>query len=80
MNIREKGKRLEPVLRIGRNGLRASVIDEVKKQLLKKKIIKVKFLRQALEGRDRKELAKELAALTGSEIVQQVGFVVVLKK
>ena len=74
----ERAKLLEPVLRIGKSGLTEGVIAEIKKQLKKKKLIKIKLLKGALGNR--KELAKEIAAKTGSELVQQVGFVVVLHK
>ncbi len=75
-----KANKMKPVMQIGKDGLTDSVIEEVKKQLLKKKLIKVKFLKASVEGKKRKELGKEIASLTESELVQQVGFVVVLKK
>jgi RNA-binding protein YhbY len=56
------------------------VISEIKKQLAKKKLIKIKLLKAALEGKDKKEAAKEIAAQTGAEIINQVGFVIVLHK
>lgn len=76
----EKAKKLEPVLRIGKNGLTSGVVEEIKKQLKKKKLIKVKFLKAALEEKNRKEFAKEIAEKTDGELIHQVGFVVVLYK
>ena len=76
----EQAKLLEPIIRIGKSGLTAGVVEEIKKQLKKRKLIKIKFLRAALEKKDRKKLAKEIAEKTGAELVQQVGFVVVLQK
>lgn len=76
----EKAKQLEPVLRIGKSGLTEGVVAELKKQLKKKKLIKVKFLKSALVEKNRKELAKEVADKTGAELIHQVGFVVVLYK
>jgi len=76
----EQAKFLEPILRIGKSGLTPGAIEEIKKQLKKRKLIKLKFLKPALEGKDRKELAKEIAEKTGSELIHQVGFVVVLYK
>ena len=35
--LKEKAKTLEPVIRIGKNGLTESTIKEIKKQLNKKK-------------------------------------------
>ncbi len=76
----EKAKKLEPVMRIGKNGLTQGVIEEVKKQLMKKKLIKIKFLRHAIEGTDKKKIGEIVAEKTGAELIHQVGFVVVLYK
>lgn len=79
-NIKEKGKLLEPIIRIGKNGLTDNAIDEIKKQLKKRKLIKVKFLRSFIKGKDKKKIGKEIATKTNSELIDQVGFVVVLYK
>lgn len=76
--LKEKGRYLEPVIRIGKKGLTKEIIIEISKQLKKKKLIKVKFLRSFLENNDRKEASKEIADKTDSKIIEQVGFVVVL--
>lgn len=78
--LSEKAKLLEPVLRIGKSGLTQGVIEEINKQLQKKKLIKIKILKSALEGVDREELAKEISEKTYSSLIQQVGFVIVLYK
>ena len=84
-NLREhrklkKAKVLEPVIRIGKSGLTANVIEEIKKHLRKRKLIKVQMLRSFLEDKDKKLAAKEVAEKTGSIIADSVGFVVVLLK
>jgi len=58
--LKEKAKTLEPVIRIGKNGLTESTIKEIKKQLNKKKLIKVKLLRAFISDKNKKEVAKEL--------------------
>lgn len=78
--LAEKGKLLEPVLIIGKNGLNESVVKEIKLQLKKKKLIKVKYLRNALGDGSRKEFANKIAEETDSELINAVGLVVVLKK
>jgi len=80
MNVMEKAKSLEPMIRIGKGGLTDGVIAEVKKQLQQKKLIKVKFLRSALEDHDKKDLFAKLALATSGNIVMATGFVVVLQK
>lgn len=70
-----------PVLvRIGKLGITDTVLDEIKKQVRKRKIIKVKFLPGHAVGKDKRQFANELAEKTGTEIVHQVGFVVVLQR
>ena len=78
--LKEKGKYLEPILRIGKKGINDEVINEISRQLKKKKLIKIKFLRSFLEKSDRKEAAKTIAEKTDSKIIDQVGFVVVFWK
>ena len=74
----KKAKVLEPVIRIGKEGLTASVIEEIKKHLKKRRLIKVKMLGSFLEDKDKKLAAKEVAEKTDSILVDKVGFVVVL--
>ena len=70
-----------PVLvRIGKLGITATVLDEIKKQIRKRKIIKVKFLPGHAAGKDKRQFAKELAEKTNTELVHQVGFVAVLQR
>ena len=42
--LKSKAKLLQPVLRIGKYGLTENVINEIKKLLKKKKLIKIKIL------------------------------------
>ena len=78
--LRAKAKLLEPVVRIGKQGIADSVVEEVRKQLKKKKLVKIKFLSNLAKKADKKALAQELADKTDSIIVEQVGFVVVIYK
>lgn len=78
--LKEKAKTLEPVIRVGKNGLTESTIKEIKKQLNKKKLIKVKLLRAFINNRNKREAAKEIAQKTNSQLIDLVGFVIVLWK
>jgi len=73
-----KSSDLAPVMWIGKAGLTESVLKELDKQLKKKKLMKVKILKGALENKDKKEFAKEIAEKTKSMLVNQIGFVAVL--
>ncbi len=78
--LKAKAKAIEPIVRIGKSGLTESVINEIKKQLEQKKLIKIKMLKAFISGKDKKELAKEIAEKTNSMLVHNVGFIVVLAK
>ena len=78
--LAEKAREIEPVLRIGKNGITEGIIEEIKMQLKKKKLIKIKFLKSAMEDIDKKALALRIAEDTNSELIDQVGFVIVLHK
>jgi len=78
--LRAKGRLLEPSIRLGKNGITDSIIDEIKKRLKKESLIKVKMLNNFSEKQNKKQAAVELAEKTGSVLVDQVGFVVVLLK
>lgn len=78
--ILAKAQLLEPALRIGKSGLTENVIEEIKLQLKKRKLIKVKLLKSFISSKDRKKIAGEIAQRTDSKLVQQIGFVVVLYK
>jgi len=71
---------LHIIVRIGKAGLTETVIAEIKKQVKKRKVIKVKFLPVHAAGKDKKAFANELALKTGAKLVSQIGFVVVLKQ
>ena len=76
--LREKGRLLDPVVRIGKNGVTETMQEHVKKLLKKRKLIKVKLLKSF--AKDRKKAVSELAEQTGAEVIEAVGIVAVLYK
>lgn len=73
-------RELEATIRIGKNGITSSLINEIKKQLKKKKRVKVKMLSSFIKTKNRKDAAKEIVLKTNSKVVGMTGFVFVLKK
>lgn len=67
---------LAPVVRVGRGGVSAAVVDETKKSLLAHELIKVRF--EVDDSAERKNLAAKLAAETDSEIAGSVGKIAIL--
>jgi RNA-binding protein len=80
IKLRSKAKTLEPIVRIGKNGLTEGTVNEIKLQLKKKKLIKIKLLRSFVQDKNKKELIKKIASVTNSEIIESVGFILVLSK
>jgi len=78
--LKIKAQGMEPSVRIGKGGITQGIIEEIKKQLAKKKLVKIKCLKSFIQSRDRKVLAAELAKRTNSKVVYQIGFVIVLAR
>jgi RNA-binding protein len=67
---------LAPVVRIGRGGVRESVIDETRKSLLAHELNKVRI--DSDDSTERRALAGTLASATGAEIAGSVGKIAIL--
>lgn len=78
--LKAKAKALTPVINIGKNGLTDSVLGEIELLLKKRKLIKIKMLESYFSGKDKWELAHEIAHKTNSTLIDAVGNVVVLYK
>ncbi|MFC1742018.1 YhbY family RNA-binding protein [Nanoarchaeota archaeon] len=78
--LKAKAKLMEPLVRIGKNGITESVVLQVKTLVTKRKLVKVKFLRSFVEDHDKKKAAKDLVEKTGAELIDRIGFTVVLYK
>ena len=67
-------------IQIGKSGITKNIVEEIMKQLKKHKIVDVKFLKSAINGKNKKVLFEEIAAKTNALVVKKIGFVVTLKK
>ncbi|MEM4268026.1 MAG: YhbY family RNA-binding protein [Candidatus Woesearchaeota archaeon] len=76
-----KPSHIEPTVRIGKNGLTLGVVDEIKKQLKARGIVKIKLLRSSLKKiLEIKGFGLELAEKTGSFLKETRGHTIVLMK
>jgi len=75
---RVKAQELDPIVRIGKAGLTSTVIEEIKKLLRKKKLIKIKILPSALDSANKEEILSRLIVESGGEVVHKIGFTIVL--
>jgi RNA-binding protein len=76
IELRGMAQSLPATVRIGKDGITQTVIDEVIRQLKKTKLVKVKLLPSV--ERDRKEAGAELAKATSSVLIEVRGRTVVL--
>lgn len=76
--LRQKAKNMEPILRIGKDGIKDSFIDEVRKVINKRKLIKIKFLNSALIQFDKKGLIEEVVKKTNTSLIEATGNIFVL--
>ncbi|MEI6351820.1 MAG: YhbY family RNA-binding protein [Verrucomicrobiota bacterium] len=72
--LRGKAQLLEPVLKVGRNGLTDAFLASANEELARHGLIKIKFVEFKEE---RQELAKKIAEATESALVQVVGHIAV---
>ncbi len=74
--LRAIGHKLKPVVTVAGKGLTESVIAELDRALTDHELIKVKL---AVDSREaRAEMAKQISAQSGAELVQSIGNVVLL--
>jgi len=78
--LKAQAQTLEAVVRVGKNGLTPSVIEEIKNHLKRKKVIKIKFLKSLMDAADKNKLFDELLEKTGAKLVHKVGFVATIYK
>jgi RNA-binding protein len=81
---------LKPIMQIGKQGVNAKVLAEIKTHLKKRKLIKVKVLPTCIDAvkekssltasKAKKAFYQDIAEKTDSEIISSVGFTVVLWK
>lgn len=70
---------LKPVIRIGKNGVTGNIINDVKNLVKKKKIVKIKVLRSALNSETMKDIADKIVKEANLRIVQIRGHSVVVR-
>ncbi|AWR96547.1 RNA-binding protein [Acidianus sulfidivorans JP7] len=71
-------KQAHASIRIGKNGVTEGIINEIKRQLNDKKVIKIKIGADIEE--DRRDFAKRIAEITGSELIEVRGYTFILRK
>jgi len=71
---------MEATVRIGKNGITDHMLDEIKKQLKKRKIVKIKLLKSFVSGNDKKKAIEDVISKTGSKLIRKIGGAFVIYK
>lgn len=69
---RAEATAIEPSIHIGKSGIEA-VIEELKIQLKKKNMVKVKILRSAFMEEEKSKIVEKLALLSNSDLIEVRG-------
>lgn len=72
-SLRKRSRSLIPVVRIGKAGLTDSIIEEIRRQIKKRKLIKVRFLKSSLDAMDAKEFSKKISEDADCMLVDVIG-------
>jgi RNA-binding protein len=76
--LRAEAHHLTPIFQVGKGGVNENMINQIKEALEVRELIKVSILQNNTD--DKHEVAEELAAGAGAELVQLIGHTVVLYK
>ena len=76
--LRKTANALEPVIRLGKNGVNDNIINEIDILLKKREMIKIKMLGSFIDQFDDEKTAHDIASRTKSHIVLKTGYVFVL--
>jgi RNA-binding protein len=68
---------IEITVWVGKNGVTDSIVEELGDQLITKRLVKVKILKNALGQAPRNRIARELAEKSGAALVETRGGVAV---
>lgn len=74
-HIKYKLKDENPTIWIGKEGLTPQLSNEIEKQLEKKKMLKIRILKSALEHETAQAIAAKAAEQTGATLVEVRGHV-----
>ena len=76
--LKSDASKISPVLNIGKNGVTEPLIEELNNKLKVNRLVKVRVLKSAEEGKDLKTIADEIAVSTRSTLIDVRGRTVVL--
>lgn len=79
-HVRYKLKDEKPTIWVGKDGLTLPLLSEIENQLKKKKMLKIKILKSALQQDNAQAIASKAAEQSGASLVEIRGHVFILYK
>ena len=76
--LKSESKNLSPTIIIGKNGLTDQVVANIREEITKTHLIKIKILPTYIEDKDKKQVALDMAERCNAKLIDLVGFTVVL--
>lgn len=71
--LKSKSKLLKPIIRIGKNGLNENLIKEIMVHLKKRRLIKIKLLRNALQNSEIDEIINRIVNECSCVLIDRIG-------
>jgi RNA-binding protein len=78
--LRSESKILSPSILVGKNGLTDNVVKNIKAELSKRKLVKIKIHKTYIDSAGKEKAFSEIAERTGARVVQRIGFTITLTK
>ena len=78
--MRRESKVMAPKIQVGKNGLTEQIIKNIKDEISRHGIVKIKILKAYIESHDKKEAFKDIADRTNAKIVHTLGFTITLAR
>jgi len=79
-DMRKESKTMTPNIIIGKNGLTESVLNNIKSELSRHKLVKLKILKSYISENDKDAVFKDIVENTGAKVVHKIGFTITLTK
>jgi RNA-binding protein len=79
-SMRSESTILTPNIIIGKNGLTNQVIVNIKTELSKNKLVKLKVLPAYISDKNKKEVFNEIVEKTDAKLVKAIGFTITLTR
>jgi len=79
--LKKEAHNLEPIVRIGKDGLSDNIVQSLLDAINSRELIKVKVLQNLEADKDEtRELAEELSKKSGAEVVGVIGKIIIFYK